>query len=178
VISLYTSNMHSTVGEAAYSVEQFNGSDDIPANIALMHLGIRRWQEANGQILFTDIRDSQADLTAISQYYIEPGGNFFVAKDAHAAVLGFVGIRRNCSDQGIIKRLAVAPEQQGRGIGHALVGTAINWAQNNGLTKLSLITGEGEQARPIYEKYGFCIVDFILPKKDKHLDWVMELDLE
>ncbi len=144
-----------------------------PLDIANIHLGIRMWQEQVGQNQFSNLYESQADLRNLEDYYIANGGNFFVARAADGAIAGFVGMRNDGQGEGSIKRLAVLPEYQSRGIGQSLVGEAVEWAQAQSFKQLTLHTNAGENARPIYEKFGFEVVGF-LPDKGKYGDWVMK----
>jgi RimJ/RimL family protein N-acetyltransferase len=148
-----------------------------PVDIANIHLGIRLWQERVGQNSFSNLYESQTDLNDLENYYISNGGNFFVAHTPNVAVAGFVGLRNDGEGQGSIKRLAVLPEHQSQGIGQSLVGEAVEWAQTQDFKKLMLHTNVGENARPIYEKFGFEVVGF-LPEKGKYGDWVMERTFE
>lgn len=157
---------------APYSVEQFDPVRHDPQEIAMMHLGIRCWQEATGQNAFSNIVEAVDDISNLEPYYIGSGGNFFVASE-HDQVIGLVALRGGEDREGSVKRLAVLPEQQGRGIGRALVGTLVEWADGNDFQKLTLCTNKGERARAIYEHFGFVVVDF-LPDKGKYGDWVME----
>lgn len=157
-------------------IEAFNPEVHDSAEIAAAHLMVRQWQESEGQNTFSDILDSQIDLSTIQDTYIAPGGNFFVARQPLTdEIIGFVGLRNNGDGQGTVKRLAVVPDQQGQRIGPALVSELIDWARANGFTHLSLTTGKNEPAREkVYEHAGFVVTGEI----PEHDDWVMELDLE
>jgi GNAT superfamily N-acetyltransferase len=156
-----------------YSVEPFQAGTDIPSDIARIHLEIRQWQESTKQNIFIDILDSQADLKTLDTYYVSRGGNFFIAKDHEHRVIGFIGLRNDGNGHGVMKRLAVVPDWQRRGVGTALVTTAMLWAQQHGFTKLSLYTGITEKARPLYEKFGFKVLGF----REVRRDCYMELNL-
>lgn len=122
--------------------------------IAAGHLRVRNWQEANTQNRFTDILDSQADLNNIDNFYIQPGGNFFLAHDS-TELVGFVGMQRVDSATVRLKRMAVMPEHHRKGIGKLLVGSALEWATSTGIKEVVLTTGVHENARPLYMQYGF-----------------------
>jgi RimJ/RimL family protein N-acetyltransferase len=52
--------------------------------------------------------------------------------------------------------MAVAREWRGRGVGSALLATAIDWARENGLHKLSLsVFAHNSAAIALYRKFGF-----------------------
>jgi GNAT superfamily N-acetyltransferase len=124
------------------------------ALIAAAHLSIRRWQEANGQNEFPDILDSQFDLNNIEDFYIKPGGEFFVATYDQYLV-GFVGLR--CLDEETLrlKRMMVSPGCQRQGIGHLLLDAAISWARNSGFKSVVPSTGVRESGRFLYDAHGF-----------------------
>jgi hypothetical protein len=86
-------------------IEPFDNDRVSDETIAALHLWIRRWQEDQGQNKFEDLYGSQADLSDITSKYIEPGGNFFVARDTKdESIAGFVGLRRTAEAEGRIKR--------------------------------------------------------------------------
>lgn len=157
-----------------YAVGPFDANGEIlPADIASTHLSIREWQVGTGQNTFSNILDSQPDLNGLENYYISPGGNFFVATDK-SRLLGFIGLRNDGEGQGVIKRLAVIPDEQRRGIGKTLAGSIIDWAREAGFSKLTLHTNIGEKARALYEQFGFEIKGWV----PEHEDWYMELELK
>lgn len=162
-------------GERSVPIEGFNPELHDKAEIAATHLMVRQWQESEGRNTFSDILDSQIDLTTIEDAYIAPGGNFFVARQPITdEIIGFVALRNDGDGQGTVKRLAVVPDQQGQRIGPALVAELLDWARANGFTHLTLTTGKKELAREkVYEHAGFVVTGEIL----EHNDWVMELNL-
>jgi GNAT superfamily N-acetyltransferase len=158
------------------TIEPFNHTVDIaPDQIAAMHLGVRIWQEQTGQNKFSDLHETVPDITELQERYVLPGGNFFIAR-SEEQVLGCIGLRHLDDGKGMLKRFAVVPSHQGEGIGSGLVGSALDWARNQDFKKLILHTNRSEQARHIYERAGFRVVDF-LPDKGKSGDFVMELFL-
>lgn len=156
-----------------YTIKSFKTGIHDSSEIAKLHLAIRRWQEKIGQITFSNILESQIDLNKLEEYYIAPGGNFFVAENIDGAIIGFVALHNDGNGKGTIKRLAVLPDYHRRGIARALVSETVNWAKQNGFLKISLHTNIGEKARPIYEQFGFKVVGFV----DEHEDWTMEANL-
>lgn len=160
--------------ETTITVEPFDPNVDNAYDIARMHLAIRRWQESTGQNNFTQIYDSQPDLRALEAYYIEPGGNFFVARDNTVSrIVGFIGLKNEGEGLGRIRRLAVEPPYHRQGIGRMLVGTAVGDAISKDFTDLTLHTAYDENAKPLYEEFGFEATDF----DTEHWDWVMDMEL-
>ncbi len=162
-----------TRGSSTFTIAPFDTEVDVPAEIARLHLVVRREQAANDQNTFVDIYDSQPDLNAIEAFYVVPGGIFFIAKDSQGNVAGFVGLKYVSPGQAELKRLAVLPEYRRQGLGTQLVRSLIAWATDQGFETIHLWTGRTERARPIYEKCGFTVVAF----RQKDQAWLMTLDL-
>jgi GNAT superfamily N-acetyltransferase len=155
-----------------YTIAPFQRGTDIPSDIARTHLEIRQWQESINQNTFIDILDSQADLKALNKYYVAQGGNFFIAKDSKHRIIGFIGLRNEGNGHCVMRRLAVVPDWQRKGVGTALIAVAMSWAEQHNFTKLSLHTGISEKARPLYEKFGFKALSF----RESRQDYYMELN--
>lgn len=160
-------------GEVA--ITEFNGDQTVADHIADLHLQVRFQQRADGENQFrTNIRESQTDLRDMSRYYIEPGGNFFIARDVTTdQVAGFIGVRRTAHDAAQIKRMAVMPEFRRQGVGSRLAIRAVAWSVVSGIKRLSLSTGRRENAKPLYESVGFVVVG----ADELHDDHLMELEL-
>ncbi|MDB5183145.1 MAG: hypothetical protein JWO47_929 [Candidatus Saccharibacteria bacterium] len=144
-----------------YHIETFNPNLHDSAVIAALHLQVRKEQVASGENTFTDILDSQLDLRNIGQFYVQPGGNFFIAQEiSTGAIAGFVGIQNNGEGEGTLKRLAVLSNYRGHRLGSNLVSSVVDWALVSDLRHIVLSTGQREKARPVYlaagfEDYGF-----------------------
>lgn len=149
-----------------YKIATYSPGADNPEEIAAKHLAIRQWQVDTSQNWFLDIYDSQDDLKNLEKYYLGDGGNFFIAKNTTGQIVGFVGLKNEGGGLGVFKRLAVVPQHQRQGIARSLVGEGIKWAEKNGFTKLSLRTGITENARPLYEEFGFKAIRFNEDRKD------------
>ena len=141
--------------------------------VAALHLEIRRWQEAIGQNRFADIYDSQPDLRDVLGYYVTPGGNFWFATTGTGELAGFVGLKNAGDGTGSVKRLAVAPRYQCRGVGYRLIAALVNWAQRAGFCELYLDTGADEKAKGIYRRHGFITLEF----DERHRDYLMGCNL-
>lgn len=138
-----------------YSIEQYKDLVHSKHDIAAIHLSIRKWQEQIDQNKFTDLFASQADLKNIKQYYVNQGGNFFLAIDNDTnEVVGFVGLKR-VGDVGEVKRLAVLPNHHQRGIAQRLMTELITWSKLHDIQELMLTTCISEKAQFLYAKLGF-----------------------
>jgi len=91
-------------------------------------------------------------------------GQVLVAKDRHGDLLGSVVVvpsgspaaRFAVSGEAELHLLCVRPDQQGRGIGSALVSAAIEDARTGGATRMILWTQSSMTvAQALYRKYGF-----------------------
>jgi N-acetylglutamate synthase-like GNAT family acetyltransferase len=165
------------MSELATTVKPFNPEVDVYSDFAAMHLLVRLLQRKRGENTFTDIYDSQKDLSDIRGHYTEtnPQGNFFVASDdLNSTVAGFVALSRESQDVGRIKRLAVMPEYWGQHLGIRLVSPALDWAEETGIEKIVLATGEKERARTlVYEPLGFEVVRFDEEHQNIHMELVL-----
>ena len=153
-------------------VVPFDGEVHSADEILEKHLSVRQWQLDNQNNVFSNFYESKKDLGALEDWYIKDGGNFFVAEDPTTGqVIGFVGVRNEGDGAGRIKRMAVLPEYHRRGIGTELVGAAVSWARQNGFRSVVLTTGIHENAKPIYEGFGFKEVGPVA----RNQDYMMEL---
>lgn len=157
-----------------YTVEPFNGDQATADAIAAYHLAVRFQQRADGESDFQGrIHSSQADLKNMAVNYIEPGGNFFIARDETGAITGFVGLKKIGETEGEIKRMAVMPPYRRQGIGMQLAETAVTWAREAGFERLRVATGRRENAIHIYKAVGFVLLN----ETNEHNDHMMVLDL-
>lgn len=159
-------------------IEPFNGDQAVADAVAALHLQVRLEQQQDGTNLFepevTPLDDSQPDLKNMRSYYVEPGGNFWIARDrASGRIVGFVGLKRQAGTVGVLKRMAVIKEYRRRGIGRRLTETLIAWAKEHRFTEITLGTGINEKARGLYLQLGFVDTGF---GKDG-ADYQMRLDL-
>ncbi|HEY1826620.1 MAG TPA: GNAT family N-acetyltransferase [Acidimicrobiales bacterium] len=100
------------------------------------------------------LADSEADLVA--DMFDAPLGAFLVARSPDGVVVGGVGVRTREPGVGEVKRLWVAPDGRGRGIGRALMDELEDAARRLGLTELRLATGFRQpEAVSLYESSGW-----------------------
>jgi len=82
-------------------------------------------------------------------------GTLWIATGAGDAPVGFVVFSR-VGDTAFVDELSVAREAQGRGLGRALMGAAIDVARRRGCRAVTLTTfRDVPWNRPFYEKIGF-----------------------
>lgn len=83
--------------------------------------------------------------------------NFLVALE-NKQVIGCAGYEIY-EDVGLLRSVAVAPEHQGKGIGHILIERINQKAKKNGIKEFYLLT---DSASDFFEKFGFNII----PRKE------------
>lgn len=80
----------------------------------------------------------------------------FVARDADGAPLGMGALRRHADGVGEVKRMFVAPEARGLGVGGAILKHIEALARQEGVSRIVLETGSNfDAAKRIYERGGF-----------------------
>ena len=101
--------------------------------------------------------DTGMDIDDIEWAYMKPPGNhFWVAETAKGEVVGMVGVQAHEADCGEIRRLRVGVDHRRRGIGSALVETALRFCQEKGYLKIQLDTFvERGAAIRLFEKFRF-----------------------
>ena len=157
------------VGIEIRMFSELKDDQSLVKRIPEFHLEMRKWEESQGQNKFSDIYDSQEDLSNIPEFYNKDEGEVFLAIDDQWQLIGLVALKMLGDTKGELKRLAVDPDYQGKGIGTGLMDALINHAQGK-IEKIILATGKKENAKPLYEKFGFEVVG----EDIKSNDWIME----
>jgi ribosomal protein S18 acetylase RimI-like enzyme len=100
--------------------------------------------------------DTGLDIDDIERAYMSsPGSHFWVA-EAQNEVVGMIGVQHHDDDVGEIRRLRVRHDWRRRGIGSALIETALKFCQEKGYLKIALDTFvEREPAIKLFEKFHF-----------------------
>ena len=83
--------------------------------------------------------------------YYEDIQEFRVAVDAAGAVVGCGAVHVLWEDLAEVRTLAVAPDRQRRGVGHALLAALIEQARELGVSRIFCLTFEVE----FFERHGF-----------------------
>jgi ribosomal protein S18 acetylase RimI-like enzyme len=101
--------------------------------------------------------DTGIDLDDIESNYIrQPGCHFWVAETPAGEVVGMIGVQHHDEGVGEIRRLRVATSHRRRGIGTALLETALKFCQEKQYLKITLDTFiEREPALRLFEKFRF-----------------------
>lgn len=89
-------------------------------------------------------------------YFINQGGQVFIALNEDGIALGGLGLMHHSAKQLELSKMAVLEGYQNQGIGKKLLETAISYANDKGYENLYLETVSTlERAVALYEKYGF-----------------------
>ena len=89
------------------------------------------------------------------KYILEPGGNIFFVKEDEK-IIGTVALMKMEDGVFELTKMAVTPDSQGKKIGQKLMEHTLNYARNQGWSKLIIYSNRKlENAIYIYKKYGF-----------------------
>lgn len=101
--------------------------------------------------------DTGLDIDNLEQVYMRPPQNhFWVATTPEGEVVGMLGVQHHEAGVAEIRRLRVRQEHRRRGIGSALLETALRFCQEKGDVKVTLDTVmDKDMAVPLFEKFHF-----------------------
>jgi L-amino acid N-acyltransferase YncA len=101
--------------------------------------------------------DTAIDVDDIESVYMKTAGNhFWVAESDTGQVIGMIGVQHHDQGVGEVRRLRVAQEFRRRGIGRALLETAITFCKENLYLKVALDTfAERTIVEDMFQKLGF-----------------------
>ena len=125
-----------------------------PADLAVVAGLFRRYAAA----LPVDLgyQDFEAELAGLPGKYAAPEGELLLARDAQGAPLGCVALRPLDAGSCEMKRLYLAPEARGLGLGRALTLAVVEAARGLGYRELRLDTLPTMHAAiGLYERLGF-----------------------
>ena len=106
--------------------------------------------------LAPDPTTTDSDLSDLDAAYVRPGGLFEVVVDGTGEVVGTVGLLPLEDGRCGLRKLYVAKEHRGRGLGKRLVEYALEKAKALGFRRVELETaGVLEVAKKLYESFGF-----------------------
>ena len=103
--------------------------------------------------------DTGLDMDDVQAAYLASGGSHFWVAEAQnlsRQIVGMIGVQHHEDDVGEIRRLRVRLDWRRRGIGSALIETALKFCQQHGYLKITLDTFiEREPAIKLFEKFHF-----------------------
>lgn len=117
----------------------------------------RRAGERFRDVGMADIAEDEPPSTDSLAAYAAAGRSW-VAQDPAHGILGYVLVDV-VDGNAHIEQVTVEPDQQGRGVGRALIDRAASWAGRHGLGALTLTTFSGVPWNaPLYEHLGFRVL--------------------
>ena len=122
----------------------------------------------------------KAELKALPGYFSPPRGALLVTEDEGELIAGCVALRELRNGACEMKRLFVASEFHGRGVGEGLARAIIGRGRTLGYSRMMLDTGPAQrEARGLYRKLGFKDVEPYYDLSPELRNWLvfMELDL-
>jgi ribosomal protein S18 acetylase RimI-like enzyme len=100
--------------------------------------------------------DTGLDIDDIESAYMNHDGSHFWVAEHEGNIVGMIGVQGHEPGVAEIRRLRVAKEHRRRGIGSALVESALKFCQEHGYIKIMLDTFmEREPAIKLFEKFHF-----------------------
>ena len=100
--------------------------------------------------------DTGVDIDNIQQVYMRKGANHFWVAVANDVVVGMLGVQHHEPGVGEIRRLRVVPQLRRKGIGSALLETALAFCQQKSDVKVTLDTVmDRDIAIQLFEKFHF-----------------------
>jgi GNAT superfamily N-acetyltransferase len=133
-----------------FAIRSFR-KDDLPACTQLYRDGLLGGKIAEN--------DTGLDIDDIESAYLNnSGSHFWVAEMAMSAkqIVGMIGVQQHEDSVGEIRRLRVRQDVRRRGIGSALIETALKFCRDKGYLKIALDTFvEREPAVKLFEKFHF-----------------------
>ena len=151
------------MGEPPFVISPVRAAEDLAATITLFR--------AYAASLDVDLayQDFEGEMAAMPGKYAPPAGELLLARNPDGAPIGAVGLRpidpSGCCE---MKRLYVAPEGRGSGVGRALVDVLVEVARRGGYRELRLDTLPSMAgAQALYRKLGF---EVIAPYYDTPID--------
>lgn len=108
--------------------------------------------------LATDPSGTDSDLDDVEGDYRGRGGEFWVVEDGHGRVVGACGVWITPSDPAVceLRKMYLHPDRRGRGVGGALLRTALDHARRAGCRRMELETASSMTAAiALYQSIGF-----------------------
>ena len=101
--------------------------------------------------------DTGLDIDDIESAYLNDAGNhFWVAETPAGEIVGMVGVQHHGDSEAEMRRLRVRHDLHRRGIGSALIETALKFCQDRGYLKICLDTFvDRDPAIRLFEKFQF-----------------------
>ena len=123
-----------------------------------------------------DPAGTDRDLADLDAFYFSRGGGFIVAVAPDGRVVGSCGIAPLEGGTWDLRKMYLAPEARGQGLGKRLLARILSFAKGKGATRVELETASVlKEAISLYEKAGFTPVE--RPLAARRCDKAYALDL-
>ena len=106
------------------------------------------------------VRESlEDDLADIPANYLDPPGGCFWVAEVDGEIKGMVGVQRRSDEEAELRRMSVASDARGQGIGRRLLDTVEDFCRKCGYARIRLTTHMMlTPAIALYRKNGYCMV--------------------
>ncbi|WP_201403081.1 GNAT family N-acetyltransferase [Kaistia sp. 32K] len=138
------------MSETSFQIRPVRSDDDLAVVVGMIR--------AYAASLDIDLRfqDFETEIASMPGKYAPPGGELLLARAASGLPLGCVGLRPLDAEICEMKRLYVAPDGRGLGVGRALVDALVAEARRIGYREMRLDTLPSlGAALALYGKTGF-----------------------
>ncbi|WP_233739840.1 GNAT family N-acetyltransferase [Halovenus carboxidivorans] len=113
----------------------------------------------NSPLTFVENAPADEDLTAISERYLDAGGEFLVGL-VDSSIVASGGFQPRAGETAELRRMRVDPAHQGNGYGGEMLDALEDRAREAGIRRLVLSTNEQlKAARSLYESHGYTELD-------------------
>jgi N-acetylglutamate synthase-like GNAT family acetyltransferase len=137
---------------------------DKPMEMRLRNASNQDAQEATSFIerilsdygLSMELEGHDSDLRDIEATYFVAGGSFEILEDADGKIIGLVAVRPKDRITCELRRLYLAPNLRGKGLGARLLQHALVNARRSGFMKMELVTATAlKEAISLYARFCF-----------------------
>ena len=119
----------------------------------------------------------EAELETLPGKFSPPDGALLVAEE-NGIITGCVALRKLQNGVCEMKRMFVAPDFHGKGIGQGLVRAIIKRAKHLGYMKMMLDTGPAQrEAQGLYRKHGFKDIEPYYELSGELRSWLVFMEL-
>ncbi|MEM9642137.1 MAG: GNAT family N-acetyltransferase, partial [Pseudomonadota bacterium] len=137
-----------------YRIAQIESDGEL-AQIGKLFRQYADWLQRDHNISL-EFQNFEAELAGLPGTYVPPNGALLLASDDVGGAVGCIGLRPYDDTSAEIKRLYVAPEARGTGLGRTLVERILDVARSAGYQRAVLDTGPFMQsAQALYRSLNF-----------------------
>lgn len=102
------------------------------------------------------LRDADADLHDVGEWYGSRGGMFDVLEDRSGVLIACCGAYARSRTTCVLRRLYVAYKMRHRGLGRLLMEHTLDWARTQGFETVELSIAQAfKEGIRLHEEYGF-----------------------